>query len=111
MTDIRDGYTRRITMIQNTHDSEPYFDRNQILKAFCLMVKNKGLKIGWQDDPKDMYFVIMFIDLPTGQISYHIPRWEIDLSKWPRYAGQWDGHSTEQKRVRLNEYIISLIQY
>ena len=62
--------------------------------------------------------MIVFIDLPTGQVSWHIhdsefpmfdhlqwhPRASTERNKW--YSGKkaapiWDGHTTEEKYERL----------
>lgn len=86
--------------------SEVYFDRNQLVKAFALAMKQKGFTVGWKEDREDPFFVILFVDLPTGQVSWHVPCEEIDLSQWPQYRGNWDLHSTEEKRVRLSKYLM-----
>lgn len=87
---------------------EVYFDRNQLVKAFCKLYMKTGGVVGWKEDGKDIDYVIMFADLPTGQVSWHIPRTEIDLGQWPEYKGQWDWHTTEQKRVRICSYLLGL---
>lgn len=48
---------------------------------------------------------IVFIELPTGQATWHIHDSELDwFAHLPRLTGEkWDGHSTEQKYVRLSD--------
>ena len=47
---------------------------------------------------------ILYIDLPTGQVSWHIPKKEM-IGDWPIYQGQWDGHDLGTKRNRLKAYM------
>jgi hypothetical protein len=54
-----------------------------------------GLKVGFRIDPAEPEWPVVYIVLPTGQISWHMP--QIDE--------EWDGHSTEEKHRRINEYL------
>ena len=49
---------------------------------------------------------VLMIDLPTGQVGWHLPRAEV-LGDWPSYEGSWDGHSLEEKRDRIERFILS----
>lgn len=93
-----------------TYDrSDAYFDRNQAVLALCALLRKLGITVGWKEDSDYVDYVIMFADLPTGQVSYHIPRHEIDLTAWPEYEGLWDFHVTSQKRDRLHEFTQQLL--
>jgi hypothetical protein len=81
--------------------SDAYFDRNQVVLALCAMLQKSGINVGWIDDREDADYIIMFVDLLSGQVSYHIPRNELNLQYWPQYKGNWDFHTTPQKRDRL----------
>lgn len=85
--------------------SDAYFDRNQVVLTLCALLRKLGITVGWKTDVDYIDYVIMFADLPTGQISYHIPRREINLADWPEYEGHWDFHVTSQKRDRLHEFM------
>lgn len=58
-----------------------------------------GIVFGWKRDPRvvlggDAAWVL-YVDLPTGQVSFHSPvRFE-----GPDYAGDWDGQHASQDRV------------
>lgn len=45
----------------------------------------------------------MFIDLPTGQVSWHVHDSELALFDFLPTSDQrcWDGHSTDEKYERL----------
>lgn len=85
--------------------SDAYFDRNQAVLALFALLKQEQITVGWKDDEEDVNYVILFADLPTGQISYHIPRHEIDLKDWSKYPNHWDLHTTSQKRDRLHAFV------
>jgi hypothetical protein len=46
----------------------------------------------------------MRIDLPTGQVSWHLPSHEL-VGNFPDYMGEWDGHDVDEKRIRLMRFI------
>ena len=50
-----------------------------------------GYQVGIKFDPKEPAWPVVYIDLPTGQVSWHITE----------YPGEWDGHSTEEKYARI----------
>lgn len=44
----------------------------------------------------------VYIDLPTGQVSYHYHTRHTELFRdLPAYAGAWDGHSKQDVHDRL----------
>jgi hypothetical protein len=44
----------------------------------------------------------VYIDTPAGQLSWHVmPRDELLFVHLPKFEGQWDGHTTEEKYQRL----------
>lgn len=47
-----------------------------------------GIRWGWAEDPETpVYSWILYIDLPTGQISFHTA----ERGRGPDYPGPWDG--------------------
>lgn len=62
----------------------------------------------WEDDWRN----VIFITIPTGQLSWHVHDSEmhlfdhlalLDPSEFPEC--KWDGHTTEQKYERIREYL------
>lgn len=80
---------------------EAYFDRNMAVQVLTKMANQLGYNIGIKDDPE---WPILYIDLPTGQVSWHIPRNEL-IGTYPKYTGKWDGHDVEEKRNRLIKFL------
>ncbi len=80
-----------------------YSERNQLVgalsKLFPASLERHPIDEEWEDD----WRWIVFIDLPAGQVSWHIHDDELDLfDHLPRSAGRlWDGHGTEEKYSRL----------
>lgn len=87
---------------------DAYAERDKCLVLMALMAQRLGLKVGigqhvgedWDDDWRN----ILFIDLPTGQVSWHIHDSE---TLWfyfvGAYDGEWDGHTTDEKYRRVME--------
>lgn len=80
-----------------------YAERNQLVAALskqfpASVEQHEGED--WEDDWRN----VVFIDLPTGQVSWHIHDSELYLfDHLPKNEGRvWDGHSTEEKYGRLN---------
>lgn len=78
-----------------------YLERNQavaaLAKCFPSGVARTAIE-GWSED----WHGCVYIDLPTGQVSWHFHDSQADLFKdLPAYTKPWDGHTTEEKYARL----------
>ena len=71
----------------------------------ALLVKD--YRGSYQEDPEREGWLIAYADLPTGQVSWHIPPADRDLFENARFAPDvvWDGHSTAEKYARVREAI------
>jgi hypothetical protein len=81
-----------------------YLERNRLVsllsKIFPAGLKKTAIE-GW--DPE--WHNCVFIDLPSGQASWHFHDNEAYLFDHLRpYAGEWDGHSTGEKYARIAGY-------
>lgn len=72
-----------------------YDDRNRcIIKAMWLALKcgfAAGVRIDWQEHE----WPVAFIELPQGQVSWHLPR----------HGQAWDGHTNDEKNARIQAFI------
>lgn len=85
----------------STQLDEAYFERNQLVallaRLFPSGIKKTTIE-GW--DPE--WHNCVYIDLPTGQASWHYHDRETNLfCGLPPYEGEWDGHTTEEKYERI----------
>lgn len=76
------------------HD-ENYGLRYQLVLSAVAMAVLMGLKAGFRFDPAEPEWPVAYIELPTGQVSWHVPQHET----------AWDDHSTEEKYGRVNAFI------
>lgn len=86
-----------------------YMERNQCVAALARVAVAQGCDAylarheggEWDDD----WRTIVFIELPTGQVSWHIHDNEREAFRFlPRRPAAWDGHSTECKYGRLERW-------
>lgn len=66
---------------------------------------------GWDySDPEYPDWPVVYIDLPTGQASWHIhpDDWWIFANVERRHNAQWDGHSTDEKYQRIRHLIAAI---
>lgn len=82
-----------------------YRERNQCVALIARMALVMGLRAGtartaiegWSDD----WHGCVYIDLPTGQVSWHFHDSQDYLFMGlPPYEGAWDGHDTFEKYLR-----------
>ncbi len=100
-----DGLTSREELeIARLKDAknQAYWERNRLVYLLaCMFPSGTGRTDieGWGPE----WHNCVYIDLPTGQVSWHIHDSELEafeLIIMP-YKGYWDGHTTEQKYQRL----------
>ncbi len=93
-----------VSQFESTLDA--YSEERAILvKSLAFFAKLLGHTTGYafdKDAPQDTSFTV-FIDLPTGQVSFHI------REKWVQpyfedmlpYPSKWDNHTREERNKRL----------
>jgi hypothetical protein len=65
-----------------------------VFRALSLAL-GAGYAAGVRIDPAEPEWPVVYIDLPTGQVSWHMPQ----------YAAKFDGHTTAEKYRRVREFI------
>ena len=81
---------------------EAYVDRNLAVQVLAILANQKGYQIGIRNREDD--WPILYVELPTGQVSWHIPKDEI-VALLPDYPGEWDSHDLKEKRDRLRRFL------
>jgi hypothetical protein len=85
---------------ESTSD-EAYLDRNLCAQAIARMAQKLGYPTGIKENGD---WPILYVELPTGQVSWHIPKCEL-LGDFLEYSKEWDGHDVVAKRKRLIEFV------
>lgn len=84
-----------------------YLERNRCVALIARMALASGWRAGiahtaiegWSDD----WHGCVYIDLPTGQVSWHYHDSQAHLfADLPDYTGAWDGHDTPEKYRRVD---------
>lgn len=100
-----ESLTAQLNAVTKAKDGA-YWERNQLVAALTKLFpswreKHPDSDATWESDWRN----IIFIELPTGQASWHIHDSEYDYFKdLPQSAHSicsWDGHTTEEKYARL----------
>ena len=86
-----------------------YFERNQVVAAFAKAAIGLGLRAGRKrtfiEDWSPDWHNCVYIDLPSGQVSWHYHDSHAALFEaLPTYVGEWDGHDTPEKYRRLDAF-------
>ncbi len=82
-----------------------YFERNQLAQLVARMAGYLGWTATWRpSDAESSGWPTLFVQLPTGQISYHIPQVEATVPlTWRPVA--WDGHDDAEKYRRIDAFV------
>lgn len=83
-----------------------YAERNKVVAALAALAVRMGWPAGTARPPipgwDEAWLNCVYIDLPTGQVSWHYHDRDSDLFGFlPPYRGVWDGHDTAEKYRRV----------
>lgn len=73
-----------------------YTERYGLILRAVSLAYQLGFAAGFRIDPREPDWPVAFIELPTGQVSWHIQP----------HQREWDGHTTEEKYRRAREFIL-----
>ena len=93
----------RLTALEGQKDGA-YLERNKLVALLSKVFpsgKKKTAIEGWSED----WHGCVYIDLPTGQASWHYHDSQSELfAHLPEYKGTWDGHTTDEKYERISQF-------
>lgn len=72
-----------------------YQVRNPLIYQAVAIAQQLGFEVGFRIDSKELGWPVTYIELPTGQVSWHLPQ----------HVNDWDGHTTEEKYARTDAYV------
>lgn len=93
--ELRDMFPGFLDTIHRYDVSQEYDLRNMFINIAVAAAQFLNYKSGYRIDPKEPEWPVAFIELPTGQVSWHMPQ----------FPNKWDGHTAEQKYARIREYV------
>lgn len=82
-----------LTIVNDTN----YAYRERLVYHLLHYAGLAGFECGIRIDPNEPEWPVVYIELPTGQVSWHMPQHE----------KEFDGHSTEEKFERIKRFIES----
>jgi len=90
--------------------NKAYAERNMCIALIARLAEMLGYNVGMKrhegEDWEDDWRHVIFIDLPTGQLSWHLH--DSEMENFPGivpYLKEWDGHTTEEKYQRIAAFI------
>ena len=72
-----------------------YDERYHLVIEAVLRAISIGMPAGFRIDPDEPEWPCAYIELPTGQVNWHLPQHPV----------AWDGHSTEEKYQRIRRFV------
>lgn len=85
---------RQLRAIISADQDERYGERNDLIFAALAWARQLGYVAGVRIDPLQPEWPVVFIELPQGQISWHVPQHPVP----------WNGHTTEEKNERIRVF-------
>jgi hypothetical protein len=84
--------------------NDVYTERNRLVALLA------GLYPAWKGKDQELagtaFETVIYIKLPTGQISFHIPDKDLPLFSYIEEGSEeWDGHTTEEKFQRVQRLL------
>lgn len=73
---------------------QDYQERYRYVLIALSCAEQLDLPAGIRLDPSEPEWPVAYIELPTGQVSWHLPQHPV----------AWDGHTTEEKYRRVDAY-------
>lgn len=98
MADInikKDELISLLKLIQTTDEAKDYRSRNLFIYSALAAASWLGYSLGIRIDSKESEWPVAYIELPTGQVSWHLPQ----------HYKEWDGHTTREKYKRIQEFV------
>jgi hypothetical protein len=87
------------------------YDRKQwamdnLARVLVVHAEALGIRWGWREDPaQGFHRIVLYIDLPTGQVSFHTA----NRGEGPGYPDEWDG-VRKAGPERICRWIVSLFE-
>lgn len=94
----QNGLADLLAIIERLDDAEKYDERNAAVVLCVGYAMRAGYEAGFRIDEEEAAWPVAFIELPTGQVSWHLPEFPLE----------WDGHQREEKYRRVKEFVLDV---
>lgn len=84
-----------LVLIERYDQAKEYDNRYLAVCGALVAACACGFRAGVRVDPAEPEWPVIYIELPTGQVSWHLPQHPV----------AWDGHDTEEKYRRCRAFI------
>lgn len=91
---VKDDLAGYLAEIEHQEQRKDYDGRNTFVYHALSAAASLGYSCGVRLDPSEPEWPVAYIELPTGQVSWHLPQHE----------REWDGHDTPEKYRRCREF-------
>jgi len=90
--------------------SVAYAERNLVAQLAAHFADELDLPVWWGVDPAEPDWPVLYIEGPTGQLSWHMPKPEA-IGRYSDPGSRlvekrWDGHTTEEKDDRIRAALL-----
>lgn len=89
------GTALRLALLEDDKPEPNYSNRYLFVMDAMLAARRLGIPAGIRLDPKEPDWPVVFIELPTGQVTWHIEQ----------HKQEWDNHTTEEKHERVRAFL------
>jgi len=121
--DLDEAWTGNLKVLADTinEKNDAYAERNKVVAALahvCFGALGHPTKVTDDQTQEEGWRTVLFIQLPTGQVSWHFHDSERELLKNLPHDPEglfytvdhptvWDGHTTEEKYARLLKWCMT----
>jgi hypothetical protein len=89
------SYLREIATIDSQPEESRDYEQRYVLVIHCMShAIAAGFEAGIRIDADQPEWPVVYIELPTGQVSWHMPQ----------HTKEFDGHATGEKYLRIHRY-------
>ena len=91
---------------------DAYGRKNWSMGLLCRALKEHsdslGFAWGWKrDEAKDFHNWVLYIDIPTGQVSFHAELPLSGIAEYQKYSGEWDKtHDSASRIIRFVQDVL-----
>ena len=82
-------------LAQIKYNGTDYAARYPLVFCAAALALQAGYAAGIRIDPAEPNWPVVYIELPTGQVSWHMPQHPVE----------WDSHDTAEKYRRIREFV------